>query len=322
MDQELIEILESITKLDPKKLKREKGDFQFTDISREIEAIISFAQNLSENVEYFKVLPDGQKQELKSQLVASRDILIQIDGFNPTAIPNPQEIRDQLAQQVIQTYQPLFNFINQFDIYLLKTVGSQAELSDIIKEAKRVLTETKKAKKEINDLVQTSKKTASKIPLYKYLGIFSEDSENHKNVARNWFIAAIILTLILLGGLYFIGWEFTKNVNNFDSTAKIYAFLIIKLFFLAVVIFALQQTVRNYLANMHQSILSKHRENSLKVFDALIKNTDNKDIQDQVLAYLSKTIFDSGETGFFPGKDVSKDGPDIIRIFKDITKAK
>jgi len=322
MDDPLKEIIKSIIAFNTKELKREKGDFQFTDISAQIDRIWDFIKSLSENEEYFVILPTNQQDDLRSHINRINELFTQINNFKPSEVPNPQDIRNSLSQQIKDVYVPIFNYINQLDIYKLTTSGAQADLSNIKDEAKRALEEAKKAKQEIISITETAKKTVSKIPLYKYLGVFSKESEYHKRIAYIWLYITIGLSIILIGILFWVSWDFTINIAKFDSTPKIYAFLILKLFVLAIAIYVLQQSIRNYLANMHLFVLNKHREKSLEVFDAMIGTVKDSEMADQVLSYLAKSIFESGETGFFPGKDTSKDGPDLVQIFKDISKPK
>jgi hypothetical protein len=322
MDDTLKEQIKNIIDFNTKDLKREKGDFQFTDVGIQIDRIWEFLKDFSENEDYFETIPVNQQNDLRTQISRINDVFTQIKNFSPSEIPNPQDVRNDLVNQIQDIYSLIFNNLNQLDVYKLTKSGVQADFSNIKDEAKRTLEEAKKTKKNITAISESVKKTASRVPLYKYLGVFASDSDRHKKIANKWLIATFLLSLAVISVLLWLGLDFSKKIDSFDLVTKIYAFLILKLFFLAVMIYILQQSLRNYMAHMHLYVLNKHRENSLKVFDAMLKTVNDRTIADQVLSHLAQAIFESGETGFFPGKEVSKDGPDITQIFKDISKPK
>lgn len=123
--------------------------------------------------------------------------------------------------------------------------------------------------------------------------------------------------------LYDVTNTLSDTIRNADPTKVgqvIFAVVIQKFFILAVMLFFIQVIIRNLFANLHQSTLNRHLENSLKVFNALVGSAKEGGTQDQVLAMLSKTIFDAGDTGFIPGKDLSKDAPDVVAFVKDVGK--
>lgn len=322
MDPEIIELLKNISELNTNKLIRKNKDFEFTDISQKLDAIIQFSANALENKIFLEQLPDNQKEDLSEIIRNIANSMNQITEFNPGETTNPQEIRNQYASQIVTSYQQLFNYINQLDLFILKTSGNQATLSEITAESKRILSNMRRRQKNVEEIEKSSRKTASSVPLYKYLGIFEEQSLAHKNASYSWLGFTIVFTGLSVYLLNNVSGEFATKMIDLDSTQKIYAFLIIKLFFLAIVFFILQQTTRNYLAHTHLSVVNKQRENSLKVFNAMIKNSDNKDITDQILLYLSQSIFFASETGFYPGKSGEKEGPDVVSIVKDISKGK
>lgn len=49
---------------------------------------------------------------------------------------------------------------------------------------------------------------------------------------------------------------------------------------------------------MHLYKLNKHRQNSLRVFEAFIKTADDEKTKNIIRLQATKTIFESGDTGF------------------------
>ena len=322
MNEEIKTVIEKIISYKPQDLKREHGDFQFTDVSKEIDSICQFVNELNTNRSFIDELPDNLLNSLRNSLNNTERIFSQISTFKPQDLSNPQSVRDSFANQIKGSYNELYDHINKLDVFSLKTSGKQGVFSNLTKEAKQTLQAVKNSYSEIQNLLETSKKTASKIPLYEYLGVFSQAATRHKISAICFGIASFLSALILSLIVFKISEDLSIIIPKLKSTQEVFGILFTKLFFLAIIIYILQQFVRNYMANMHQYILNKHRENCLRVFDAMSRTATTKDTSDQVLSYLAKSIFESGETGFFPGKDISKDGPDIVQIFKDIGKPK
>ena len=301
-------------------LKREKGDFQFTDVSKEIDGLFSFGKDLQENPNFYNYLPELDQENVRNLITRINDIFKRIVSFKPSETPNPQDTRNNWANEVKQAYKDSFNYIIFLDVFRSQAKGAQAKFSSLNTEAKRALQDIEKARGEALELVETLRKTTSKAPLYKYLGIYEKQYEHYRNLAYGSLAVSVVLIVILVIGYFTVGNSFAESIVKVTTNQQIIALVFTKLFFFFVIFFILQQAIRNYMANMHQAVLNKHRENSLKVFDAMVKGATGDDTSDEVLSYLSKSIFDSGDTGFFPGKDSSRDGTDLIQIFKDFTK--
>src|SRR5947207_1271547 len=61
MKEKISTILDSILQYDPTKLKRESGDFQFTDVATEIDLLYKFAKNLKRKEKEISKLVDTAK---------------------------------------------------------------------------------------------------------------------------------------------------------------------------------------------------------------------------------------------------------------------
>lgn len=322
MDETLKNTIKDILEFRPDELKRSQADFQFTDIVKEIESLHEFVKDLSTNEEFFDYLPDVQRDDLKNKIQRIWDIFSQIKNFKPADLPNPQEIRNSLAEQIKNLYRETFNLIEQLTLFSIKTTGSQATFTNLTQEAKNSLKEANQAKKEILELLAISKETTGQVAVNEYLGIFNKSATKYRRISFAWLGISIIVGLILSVSLLKVSSEIAATIIQLNTFQSVVALVITKLFFLAITIYLMQQCVRNYMANMHQSVLNEHRENSLKVFSAMIKSSSTGETVDQILSYLAKSIFESGETGFFPGKDIAKESPDLVQIFKDIGKPK
>src|SRR4030042_6251276 len=191
MDEELKTIIKDIQRFEIGELKRERGDFQFTDISKEIDNILSFVKDISQNEDFYTSLPDNLQQGLKSFLQKVFDVFNQIKNFNP-AIPNPQDTRNSLAEQIRAIYRENFLLINQMDVYRLKTAGGQANLTNITKQAKQIVQDAQKNAGEVAELLKTAKKTTSKITLYEYMGVFHKASLKYLIISIIWLSIAVI----------------------------------------------------------------------------------------------------------------------------------
>src|SRR3989338_1360644 len=238
MNEEIKTVIEKIISYKPQDLKREHGDFQFTDVSKEIDSICQFVNELNTNRSFIDELPDNLLNSLRNSLNNTERIFSQISTFKPQDLSNPQSVRDSFANQIKGSYNELYDHINKLDVFSLKNSYS-----------------------EIQNLLETSKKTASKIPLYEYLGVFSQAATRHKISAICFGIASFLSALILSLIVFKISEDLSIIIPKLKSTQEVFGILFTKLFFLAIIIYILQQFVRNYMANMHQYILNKHREN-------------------------------------------------------------
>lgn len=323
MAQELAQSVGNILRLDTNKLKRESGDFQFTDVTFELEKLYLFTNDLRELPSYFESLPDDRKDALTNQLELIDHSLSQINEFRPQEISEPAVQRNTLAQQVKSAYAQLYPYVESLDVAKLKSAGSQATLSNITQEAKNALKQAQESKKELDKLVASTKTVAIDTSVEEYQGIFSEQANKNKRMAGFIAVFAVITAIVISIYLYIVTNQLADIIKNADplrSSQIVIAVVIQKLFILAVMLFFIQVIIRTFFANLHQSTVNRHRENSLRVFNALVESAKDQGVKDQVLTLLSKTIFEAGDTGFIPGKDLSREAPDVVAFVKDIGK--
>lgn len=65
---------------------------------------------------------------------------------------------------------------------------------------------------------------------------------------------------------------------------------------------------------MHLYTLNKHRENSLKSFQAFVQATTDPKTKDAVLLQATRSIFESGDTGYITSKEATVSGFEITKI--------
>ncbi len=322
MNGDFLNKISTISELDPEALKRSGKDFQFTDIANEISNIILFYRNFNQNLDFYNSLPESSANSLVGETEQIFDVLNSINVFDPTKFTDPSDERNKLSNTIKTKYNALFPFINHLDVFRLVAPNAQAEFVNLTKEAKNALNDVKVAKRGIENLLKSSEVAAQKVGLKNYGGEFNRLSRDYNGSADRWLAMSAVAVVVLAGLLFWVSAQMSMHVAELNTFQGIVTFVATKLFFVAIGIYLLQQFIRNYLANKHLKVIYEQRETSLKVFPVLIDSVQNEDAKNQIVLYASKSIFEAAKTGFFPGKDSTNGGPDLLGVFKDISKPK
>jgi len=156
-------------------------------------------------------------------------------------------------------------------------------------------------------------------------------ANKHKSRAYFWgatagllIIFLVILLLINIGkNSTFI--EITKNIENgfkdsaikTDSmvTSTIYfsysKYIFTRLFLYSILIYSIIFCIKNYNAQMHNSIINNHKSNALKSMLSLLNTARSDDGNDKIMIQATQAIFSHQQTGYY-SKDSEPKNPNVV----------
>lgn len=160
---------------------------------------------------------------------------------------------------------------------------------------------------------------------------FQFEAEKNKKSANIWAIITGALIVLLLVILFFsldsnkcfsdIAISVKKQMlgkgEKIDSLVSntiyftYYKFLITKLFLYSIFIFGIVFCIKNYNAQMHNTIINMHKANALKSTLSLLNTAKSDDGNDKLLMQATQAIFSHQQTGY-GGKENEPTSPNLV----------
>ena len=133
--------------------------------------------------------------------------------------------------------------------------------------------------------------------------------------AERWFTLGMALLISLLYILINIEDFFKADYTQLSTWLPV---LIRKLFIIALIVFSLSFSFRQFLINKHLFTLNRHRETTLNSFRLFIETIDKDDIsiRNALMLEVAKSIYEQGKTGYLSEKGKETTRPSIVELHK------
>jgi hypothetical protein len=313
--QEIKEQLDKLNAINVETLKREGKEFNFVDIYPLLSETFKNIKALEASPEFWDLLPHDKKNSIANILNVFVQYAERIRDFNPVQISNPQSERDNLANTIRNYYGQLYDYLfTPLKIYLLNKEVTAGKLQELFVQLQKDIDIIRQQKQHAEEILKVMREISAVTGVSKFAGVFGEQAEKHKKSAFVWLIASIVAATIIIGFLWWIFSQLVETIKGgveFSVSLQIFLAKILLLSFFSVVFY---QIVKNYNANMHLYTLNKHRENSLKTFQAFVESSNDPKTKDAVLIQATKAIFEAGDTGYISSKEGTLRGIEIIKI--------
>ena len=313
--QECQESLRRIQQFDPNSLPREEElgrDLSFQEVVPAARRLLGLYEQISLTV--LDDFPESHLNSLKSQADADYNRFSEILKFSPRQ-DNAFNVRNSLIQQIEQAYQGTFNQLQPMisystsksaDFKRLET-EARAMLQNITDKANELTKKLEEDKKISAQILEDIRKVAAEQGVSQQATYFRDAAKEHENDAVNWQKRTIWLSIIL--GVYAV---LTIGIHKIpwikpEDLYQAVQLVISKVLIFAVLSYVLYLSTKNYLAQKHNAVINKHRQNALMTYEALVnaaKETPNREI---ILTHASACIFAPQPTGYTGGQ--SPEGP-------------
>ncbi len=317
----------SLTRLqqfDAASLVREElgKELNFRDVIPAAERLLRLYNQITLTV--LEDLPSDKLRILKTQADADFNRLDEIRKFSARQ-GNAYDVRNNLIQDIDSTYQGAFNQLHPIISYSMsktadfKRLETEARstiqnIEDCANELTKKLESDKAASEQI---LQEIRKTSAEHGVSQQASYFRDDAAEHERRAKDWGIWIIISACILFGYavltvfLHKITWIKPEDVYQTVQLA------ISKVLIFGVLSYMLYLTTKNYLAEKHNAVINKHRQNALMTYKALAdaaKDAPNKEV---ILTHASACIFAPQPTGYTGG--ATPEGPTAKSVVELLT---
>jgi|GEM_PF-5323367 len=192
--------------------------------------------------------------------------------------------------------------------------------ADVAKENQELLTANLKEKMvENTDLGNSLKELIGYVQVDTESNIFAYLAFNYEKSAGKWlkysYGFGIIILLIAILFMIFYKCEYFMPENSMEAAQ----FFTSKFLLLSIFAYGLVISIRNYSAQMHNSVVNRHREHALKSFRAFVQAAPNPQIGGSILAEAAAAVFTPQDTGYVKNEEAAGSRSFIEMISKAVS---
>lgn len=309
------ESLVRIQKFDPGSLPRDEElgrELCFQEVVPSAKRLLGLYKQISNSI--LDDLPQNQLNQLKSQADADYNRFDEILKFSSKQ-ENAYNVHNDLIQKIDQAYQGTFNALHPIIAFSTSKSAdfkrleneARAMLQSITDKASELTNQLENDKKISQQILDDIRRVAAEQGVSQQATYFRDAAKDHETDATDWQKRTILLAIILgvyavlTVGLHKIPWIKPDDLYSAVQLA------ISKVLIFAVLSYVLYLSTKNYLAQKHNAVINKHRQNALMTYEALVdaaKETSNREI---ILTHASACIFSPQPTGYTGGQ--ASEGP-------------
>lgn len=310
MAKEAKDALERVQNFDADSLVQERrlGEYSFGEAPDEARRLISLFKQLPTAI--IDYLPEKELGTIKTQSNQVYELFDQILKFDlsPGDIDNRKR---QAIQQVIDAHQKTFTALFPLISYsMARTVDfnnleaeGRAAVRQIRDQTEALMAELETQKSEAKGILEDVRKAAAEQGVSQQASYFKEEADKYQTDAQNWRWWTVAVAGLL--GIYGVGSLFLHRIP-FLSPDNIYEtvqFTASKVLIFFVIAYMLVLCARNFLANRHNEIVNRHRQNSLMTYKALVDAGGTPEAKDVILNHAASSVYKLHDTGFAKGSD-------------------
>lgn len=270
-------------------------------------------------VEALDQFPDDVLQHIKQQADSNFNILDSVLKF--TAGHSKGE-RDYQVQQISDAYQPAFQSLHPYISYSTRTTtdfsrlerDARAHLQSAKDSTDALQAELKKQRDEMEVALNVVRKTAEEQGVSQQAIYFKNSADEYQKASFRWLIATGVLTVALalyaVATLFLHKWLYLAPTNVYE-TAQL---AVSKVLVFVTLSFVLLLSAKNYLANRHNAVVNRHRQNALVTYRVLVESAGDKANRDVVLAKAADCIFTAQPTAFSKFEGVEGGNLSLVNV--------
>jgi hypothetical protein len=319
-----IDRFNKITERDiPVLLRESSSEFNFLEVRSKAEALIQTVKLLVQNIEFWQLLPQQNRDEINTKIDQIAEIFDQMQGFDPKK-DNAWGARNSLVAGFENQYREIYAYlVERLSSYLGQKAYSQELSSEFGAEAKKILSDIRRSKKVIDEVEQKVKDASSvagDVASTATAHFFDEQSENHEKQARNWLKGVGVVGCIAVATAFFISIDILHEVQADKFVANSIA-SVSKLVILAFTYFGLIFTTKNYSTHKHLQTVSKQRSNVLKSMEAFRASATSDEAKDAALIAGLSAAYAQEQTGFISTKEgAGANDPTVSELLSNYLK--
>ena len=296
-------------------------------------AFIAAVEPASRLIAFFKLLPlssleqfpEIELSQIKSICDSVFAIFSQILEFDPDAGDNKTR-QQAIVVNLESQYQNIFTRVYPLIAYsTARTVDfnrldeqGRAAVQGIKDQTKTILDEITDQQETVVRILDDVRKVAAEQGVSQQALYFKEEADKHgieSEFWRKWTLkVAGAVGVFGIASMFLHKWTWIAPTDTYSSIQ----FTTSKLLLFFIMIFVLILCARNFLANRHNEIVNRHRQNSLLTYKALVDAGTSPESRDIILNHAAASIYRLHDTGYTKGGE--QGGPSSTSIVEMIPK--
>jgi hypothetical protein len=273
-------------------------------------------------------LSHGALSQLRTHAEQASTLFKQVVAFEVMKQPNPVQMRDNLIGQIRDAYEAHFNVVEPHIAYAIRKGTDfdalERQARESLDEVRRVGGEMKTQSDQVltdaKSILQSIRQMAAEAGVAQHATSFKDQADEHRKSSVGWLWTTGGLSVLGLAALFALFvWPAHPETDFTHSAQAIYA-VGSRLLVFSVVYFAILWAARNYMAQRHNYVVNKHRQNALRTFETFVKAAgDDKEVKNAVLLQAAQSIYGSQASGYLSKQAVTPPPSNIVEIIKAAT---
>jgi hypothetical protein len=226
------------------------------------------------------------------------------------------EASDEIKKELSQTLQNAEK----------KAQSSEQTIQDSVKNSQEIENRVKEQGSSIKTMYEEFKKTASLDSTSNYAKIFKDESDKYQNASRWWILSGIFIFILFLASVFVFNVFDKLPTENIIDGSAVYQIsnIILKVTIIALIVFFVSFSVRQFSINSHLSAINKHRHNAFNSYKLFVEtiSPDDSTNRHNLMLQLAKAIYEQTNTGYISDKGNNVNGSiiEITRMIQGMNK--
>ena len=253
--------------------------------------------------------------------------ILDFDQNNTEVVPISDKVK-RLVTALDNEYEGVFSELMPLISYATcRTVDlgsieneARATAESIRGEVDKLVKEVEKQNEEASGILERIRKAAAETGVSQEEIHFANLANKYKNRAFWWLLASAGFGIVILG--YSGSLIFWFNASWLTPADNLQAFQLFvgKFAVFAILAFALGISARSFLANLHNEVANRHRQNALATFQTLADAANTPENRDVVLTHAAASVFTPQDSGFTKGE--SPNTPQLAEIVQRVVRSR
>jgi hypothetical protein len=281
----------------------------------------------------FISVPSPILNDLNQRLDGIHRRIDSIRTFNGSSAAN----RDALARNWADQYPNEFSCIAQVLAVTPLKIPDFRESEKMIAESTRLIADAEKrfqafegdTKAQVKSVLEAARTASLGSGVAAHAKCFEEEAKANARVAVIWLAVFVVMAAVTAAFGFYLADHYSAspptaggNVGARDSVpvemplARAIQVAVARLFIFSVLYFATVWCGRMFKAHKHNELVNRHRQHSLRTFEAFLAATSDDATRNAVLLQTTTAIFAQTNTGFISGDSDSPPQPHVIEMVK------
>lgn len=242
----------------------------------------------------------------------------EIREFSLTSGGNPADEKDARASRLQAGLDSLKDHVIPFIGYLSWSSTSwenyQQELGEVVRNTKetaqQLTRELEEERGQAEQILAVIRAAAAEQGVSQESMTFREAADRYAASARRWLWAAIgaAVITVITGFIIALVWGLDGQISDAGTLQNVLA----RAAALAVLVYGTVTAVRLYRSNAHLTVVNRHRDDALRIFQSFVEGTESTDTKDQVLLAAARAAFGQVPTGLVADKGDSASALEVL----------